>query len=56
MIKLTNPKSYALITGIVLFAFGILGFAFRNSFGISDVYLLGSLVLGGWGIWVGSKK
>jgi hypothetical protein len=56
MIKLSNPKSYSLVTGIILFALGVLGFAFRSSFIIPDVYLLASLVLGGWGIAVGSKK
>ena len=53
MNKLNNPKFYTLFTGTVLFLFGFLGFAFRNSFNLPDGYLLVSLVFGFWGIVVG---
>jgi len=56
MIKLHNPKSYALITGIILFALGFLGFAFRNNFDLPDRYLIVSLILGFWGIVVGVAR
>ena len=48
--KLTTPRSYTLITGLILFLIGFLGFAFRNMFNLSDKYLLLSLVLGFWGL------
>lgn len=54
--KLGSPKNYALITGILLFALGFFGFAFRGSFNLPDIYLLASLVLGFWGILVGMGK
>lgn len=56
MIKLNNPRSYSLITGIILFAFGFLGFAFPSSFNFSGNYLFVSLILGFWGIVVGVGK
>jgi len=54
--KLTNPKNYALITGVLLFALGFFGFAFRGTFNVPDVYLFCGLVLGFWGIVVGLPK
>jgi len=55
MIKFQNPKNYSLITGVILFALGFFGFAFRN-FDLADRYLVLSLVLGFWGIVVGMTK
>ena len=55
MIKLQSSKTYALITGIILFGLGFFGFAFRTSFNLPDSYLFFSLILGFWGIMVGSK-
>lgn len=54
--KLANPKNYALITGILLFLVGFLGFAFHGNLNLPDSYLLAALVLGFWGILVGMKK
>ncbi|MCL5667385.1 MAG: hypothetical protein M1383_06470 [Patescibacteria group bacterium] len=54
MIKFSKPKNYALITGILLFCLGFFGFAFRTSFNLPGYYLFGSLILGFWGIIVGS--
>jgi len=53
MVRLNNPRSYAAITGFILFLLGFLGFAFRSSFDIPDSYLFASLVLGFWGLMVG---
>lgn len=50
MIKLSSPKNYALIVGMILFALGFFGFAFRTNFSIGNQYLIASLVLGFWGI------
>jgi len=55
MIKLYNPKNYSLIAGLILFVFGILGFAFRSSFNLADKYLFVSLVLGFWGLYAAFK-
>jgi hypothetical protein len=51
MIKFYNSKNYALITGLILFLFGVVGFAFRGGFNIADKYLILSLILGAWGIY-----
>jgi uncharacterized membrane protein HdeD (DUF308 family) len=56
MMKLNNPRSYSLITGVVLFLFGFLGFAFPNYFSVSGIYLFVALVFGFWGIVVGVTK
>jgi hypothetical protein len=48
-----SAKIYSLITGIILFLLGFLGFAFRNNFSVPDSYLFFSLILGFWGIVVG---
>lgn len=50
MPKLINPRTYSLVCGIILFVFGVVGFAFRSFFDLADKYLLISLVLGFWGI------
>jgi hypothetical protein len=47
---LKSPKMYARLTGIVLFLVGLLGFAFRSSSSLPDLYLVGALALGFWGI------
>ena len=36
--------------GVILFAIGLLGFAFRSDDSLPDKYLVGALVLGFWGI------
>jgi hypothetical protein len=46
--KYNTPKGYSLIAGGVLFALGLFGFAFRDSFNVPDHYLVGSLILGFW--------
>ena len=51
MVKLSNSKNYALITGLILTLFAIIGFAFRSSFNIADKYLFISLILGAWGLY-----
>ncbi len=48
--KLNSTKNYALVVGIILFALGILGFAFHSNADLPDYYLIGALVLGFWGI------
>ena len=53
MIKFHNPKSYSLITGTILFLLGFVGFTFKTTFDLPDMYLFFSLVLGFWGIVVG---
>ena len=52
--KLSSPRTYSLLAGLLLFALGFFGFAFRNNFDAPDSYLLGALVLGFWGIVVGA--
>lgn len=55
----SRSRNFALIAGVVLFLIGVIGFAFRSDRSLSDVYLLGALVLGFWGIvsglWDNSK-
>ncbi len=48
--SLRNPRVYARITGVVLFLLGLMGYAFRSANSLPDVYLLGFLLLGFWGI------
>jgi len=52
--RLNQPKNYALITGILLFLVGFLGFAFPTSINLPGGYLLAGLVLGFWGIIIGA--
>lgn len=47
---LMQTKNYARIVGVILFAIGLLGFAFRSSNSLPDAYLVGALILGFWGI------
>ncbi len=47
-----HKKIYALVCGFLLFAFGVVGFAFRGSFDIGGQYLILSLLLGFWGLLV----
>jgi hypothetical protein len=56
MIKLTNPRNYALIVGSILFILGILGFAFRSSSNTPDYMLALAILVGFWGIYSGNKK
>jgi uncharacterized membrane protein YiaA len=53
MVKLSTPRSYALITGVILFLIGFCGFAFPNIISLPGGYLFAALVLGFWGIVVG---
>jgi inner membrane protein involved in colicin E2 resistance len=45
-----KTKNYALLTGAVLFIIGLLGFVFKSSNSLPDVYLLLFVVVGFWGI------
>jgi len=45
-----SQRVYCFVSGAILFALGIFGFAFRTSFDIPDRYLLASLILGFWGL------
>ncbi|MEK7617850.1 MAG: hypothetical protein AAB410_01780 [Patescibacteria group bacterium] len=57
MLKFSSPRSYAFLTGLVLFLLGFIGFAFRSNFGgIDNGYLLASLLLGFWGLVVSVQK
>jgi hypothetical protein len=57
MTKLSSQRTYVLITGLILFLLGLLGFAFRASFtGIADRYLFAALVLGFWGLVLSTKN
>ena len=47
---LRQTKNYARIVGVILFAMGLIGFAFRSDSSLPDKYLVGALVLGFWGI------
>lgn len=49
---LKSQKNYALIVGILLFAVGLLGFAFRSATSLPPLYLIVFLALGFWGILV----
>lgn len=49
---LQSPRNYSRIVGGVLFAVGLLGFAFRSSTSLPTIYLLACLILGFWGILV----
>ncbi|PIR96054.1 MAG: hypothetical protein COT92_03205 [Candidatus Doudnabacteria bacterium CG10_big_fil_rev_8_21_14_0_10_42_18] len=52
MQKLSNPHSYTLIVGLILFCLGFFGFIFRSYFNVPNHYLVFSLILGFWGILV----
>jgi hypothetical protein len=47
---LGQTKNYTRIVGVILFAIGLIGFAFRSDNSLPDLYLGGALVLGFWGI------
>jgi hypothetical protein len=47
---LRKTKNYARIAGVILFAIGLLGFAFRSENSLPDLYLAGAIILGFWGI------
>lgn len=53
---LKSQRSYTLIVGVILFAVGLLGFAFRSSTSLPTLYLLACLALGFWGILVSFSK
>lgn len=53
---LKSNRNYARIVGVILFAVGLLGFAFRSSASLPAMYLLACLVLGFWGILVSFYK
>lgn len=50
---LRQTKNYTRIVGVILFAIGLLGFAFRSDNSLPDMYLVGALILGFWGIVIG---
>ena len=47
---LRNPKAYARLSGVILFLLGLTGYAFRSANSLPDIYLIGFLILGFWGI------
>jgi len=53
---LKSQRNYTLIVGVILFAVGLLGFAFRSSSSLPTLYLLACLALGFWGILVSFNK
>lgn len=50
MDKFLSPKTFALTVGLLLFLFGVFGFAFKTTFDVADKYLLISIILGFWGV------
>lgn len=48
--KLNKARTYALVSGLVLFAFGIIKFAFRGAAQLPDYILIFSIIFGFWGI------
>ena len=50
LLILKQTKNYARIVGVILFAIGLIGFAFRSDSSLPDKYLVGAIVLGFWGI------
>lgn len=48
--SLSKTKNYARIAGAILFLLGLFGFAFRSDNSLPDMYLVGALILGFWGI------
>jgi|GEM_PF-2502613 len=56
MIKLSNQKTYSIVVGSILFTLGFFGLAFNSSFDVPSRYLVGSLILGFWGIVVASSR
>jgi hypothetical protein len=49
---ITNPRKYAAVVGVVLFGVGLYHFSFSSTSRIPDLYLLGAIILGFWGILV----
>ncbi len=47
---LRSPKVFARLAGAILFLLGLMGYAFRSANSLPDVYLIGFLILGFWGI------
>jgi len=47
---LLKTKNYARLSGVIFFAIGLLGFAFRSSSSLPDSYLVMFLCLGFWGV------
>lgn len=57
MIKLSSPRSFSFLAGLILFLLGLFGFAFRAVFtGVGGRYLLLALILGFWGLVVAVQK
>jgi hypothetical protein len=54
--KFNTPRFYTLFTGVILFLFGFVGFAFPQIFNLANTYYFFSLVLGFWGIVLGISK
>jgi hypothetical protein len=55
MRRFSSPKTYALISGMILFVIGVYGFAFRGQTPLPDGFLVLDILLGFWGILVGMK-
>lgn len=56
MTILKSSANYSRIVGVILFAVGLLGFAFRSSGSLPTFYLLGAMVLGFWGVLVSFNR
>lgn len=56
MKKLLSKSTFTLVTGILLFSIGFLGYAFGAVARVPEWYLLLNLVLGFWGIVVSVNK
>jgi hypothetical protein len=50
MRKLSKARTYALTTGLIMFVFGIVKFAFRGSAHVPDYVLIFAIIFGFWGI------
>ena len=45
-----KTKNYARLSGVIFFAIGLFGFAFRSGSSLPDKYLILFLILGFWGV------
>jgi hypothetical protein len=50
--KFWSPRTYTTSVGLLLFAVGVFGFAFRSMSRLPDIYMFTALVLGFWGLLV----
>lgn len=52
---MSKSKNYAMVTGVIFFAVGLLGFIFKSTSSLPDLYLLLFIIVGFWGILVGLR-